>query len=67
MGAALGFAALVVATRGQWALMFLCLGAALVVDGVDGTLARRLKVAELELTVVAVPSAVSSTPGTLAR
>ena len=27
--------------------MFLCLGVALVVDGIDGTIARRLKVAEL--------------------
>jgi phosphatidylcholine synthase len=47
MGAALGFAALVAATRGEWALMFQCLGVALFVDGVDGTIARRLKVAEL--------------------
>ena len=47
MGAALGFAALVVATRGEWALMFLCLGAALLVDGIDGTIARRLRVAEM--------------------
>jgi phosphatidylcholine synthase len=47
MGAALGFAALVVATHGEWALMFLCLGAALLVDGIDGTIARRLKVAEM--------------------
>jgi phosphatidylcholine synthase len=47
MGAALGFAALVLATRGEWALMFLCLGAALLVDGIDGTIARRLKVAEM--------------------
>jgi phosphatidylcholine synthase len=37
----------VAATRGEWALMFQCLGVALFVDGVDGTLARRLKVAEL--------------------
>ncbi len=27
--------------------MFVCLGIALIVDGVDGTIARRLKVAEL--------------------
>ena len=47
MGAALGFAALVAATRGEWTLMFQCLGVALFVDGVDGTIARRLKVAEL--------------------
>jgi len=47
MGAALGFAALVAATRGEWGLMFQCLGVALFVDGVDGTIARRLNVAEL--------------------
>jgi phosphatidylcholine synthase len=47
MGAALGFAALVAATRGQWTLMFQCLGVALFVDGIDGTIARRLNVAEL--------------------
>jgi phosphatidylcholine synthase len=47
MGAALGFAALVMATRGEWALMFFCLGIALLVDGIDGTIARRLNVAEL--------------------
>src|SRR5262249_18846752 len=47
MGAALGFAALVAATRGQWTLMFQCLGVALFVDGIDGTFARRLNVAEL--------------------
>src|SRR5262245_65811171 len=35
------------AARGQWALMFACLGAALIVDGVDGTMARTLKVAEM--------------------
>jgi len=46
-GAGLGFAALVAAGRGQWPAMFLCLGIALIVDGVDGTLARRLNVAEL--------------------
>jgi len=46
-GAALGFAALVAAVRGQWTAMFLCLGIALLVDGVDGTLARRFNVAEL--------------------
>jgi phosphatidylcholine synthase len=47
MGAALGFAALVMATRGEWALMFFCLGIALFVDGIDGTIARRLNVAEM--------------------
>jgi phosphatidylcholine synthase len=46
-GAALGFAALIAAAHNQWALMFGCLGAALFVDGVDGTIARRLNVAEV--------------------
>ena len=46
-GAALGFAALIAAAHSEWTLMFACLGAALFVDGVDGTMARRLNVAEL--------------------
>src|SRR5262249_45265875 len=46
-GAALALAALMYAVRGQWAAMFLCLGIALIVDGVDGTIARWLKVAEV--------------------
>jgi phosphatidylcholine synthase len=46
-GAALALAALVFAVRAQWTVMFICLGIALFVDGVDGTLARRLRVAEL--------------------
>jgi phosphatidylcholine synthase len=46
-GAALALAALVYAVRGEWAAMFLCLGVALIVDGVDGTIARRANVAEL--------------------
>jgi phosphatidylcholine synthase len=46
-GAALALGALVFAVRGQWANMFLCLGVALIVDGVDGTIARWLKVAEV--------------------
>src|SRR6266446_4244578 len=45
-GAALALGALIYAARGQWAAMFLCLGIALIVDGVDGTIARWLKVAE---------------------
>ncbi len=43
-GAALAFVALVLATNGAWAEMFLCLGLALIVDGVDGPLARAFKV-----------------------
>src|SRR5580704_10596242 len=46
-GAALALAALIYAVRGQWPAMFLCLGVALIVDGVDGTIARWLKVAEV--------------------
>jgi len=46
-GAALALGALMYAVRGQWAAMFLCLGIALIVDGVDGTIARWLKVAEV--------------------
>jgi len=46
-GAALALAALLYAVHGQWAAMFLCLGIALILDGVDGTIARWLKVAEV--------------------
>jgi phosphatidylcholine synthase len=46
-GAALALAALISAVSGQCAAMFLCLGIALIVDGIDGTLARWLKVAEV--------------------
>jgi len=46
-GAALALLALIFATGGHWAAMFFCLGLALVVDGVDGPLAREFKVAEL--------------------
>jgi phosphatidylcholine synthase len=46
-GAALAFLALVLATGGHWAAMFVCLGLALVVDGIDGPMARAFNVAEL--------------------
>lgn len=46
-GAALAFLALSAAIAGEFTVMFGLLGAALVVDGVDGTFARRLKVAEV--------------------
>src|SRR6266516_6335314 len=46
-GAALALAALAYAVGGQWTAMFLCLGIALIVDGVDGTIARRVRVAEV--------------------
>jgi len=46
-GAALALLALILATGGHWAAMFFCLGLALIVDGVDGWLARELRVAEV--------------------
>ena len=46
-GAALALLALILATGGHWAAMFFCLGLALIVDGIDGPLARAFKVAEL--------------------
>ena len=46
-GAALALLALILAVGGHWAAMFFCLGVALVVDGVDGPLARAFKVAEV--------------------
>jgi phosphatidylcholine synthase len=46
-GAACALLALVAAVGADWTRMFLWLGVALVIDGVDGSLARRLRVAEL--------------------
>ncbi|MPZ41561.1 MAG: phosphatidylcholine synthase [Rhizobiales bacterium] len=46
-GVALGFAALLAAFERQWTVMFWCLGAALFVDGIDGTFARRYRVADV--------------------
>jgi len=46
-GAALALLALVAAVEHDWTLMFWWLGAALVVDGVDGTIARRVGVSQL--------------------
>jgi phosphatidylcholine synthase len=46
-GAALALVALLAAVRGGFDVMFLCLGLALIVDGIDGTIARAVKVAEL--------------------
>jgi phosphatidylcholine synthase len=46
-GAALALLGLLAAVQGAWDVMFACLGLALIVDGVDGTMARGLKVAEL--------------------
>jgi phosphatidylcholine synthase len=46
-GAACAFLALIAAVGGKWAQMFLWLGIALFIDGIDGTFARRLRVAEV--------------------
>ncbi len=46
-GGALAFLALILATGGQWPAMFVCLGLALIVDGIDGPLARAFKVADV--------------------
>ncbi|CAM5387377.1 Phosphatidylcholine synthase OS=Afipia felis OX=1035 GN=pcs PE=3 SV=1 [Afipia felis] len=45
-GAALALLALLEAVREHWSMMFVWLGAALAIDGVDGPLARRLDVAD---------------------
>jgi phosphatidylcholine synthase len=45
-GAAFALLALILAVGGHWAIMFLCLGFALIVDGLDGPLARAFKVAD---------------------
>lgn len=46
-GAALALLALMEAVREHWSMMFVWLGAALFVDGIDGPLARRLDVANV--------------------
>jgi phosphatidylcholine synthase len=46
-GAACALLALIAAVGAEWTRMFVWLGLALVIDGVDGTFARRLRVAEL--------------------
>jgi phosphatidylcholine synthase len=46
-GAALAFLAAVAAGRAAWQVAFLCLGIALIVDGIDGPLARRINVKQL--------------------
>lgn len=43
-GAFLAFMAMLAAMRGAWAEMFAWLGAALIVDGIDGPMARRIDV-----------------------
>jgi phosphatidylcholine synthase len=46
-GAALALGALFFAVRGEWAAMFDCFAIALFIDGVDGTIARRVRAAEV--------------------
>jgi phosphatidylcholine synthase len=46
-GAAFALAALVYAAAAEWTAMFLCLGVALIIDGIDGTVARYVKVSEI--------------------
>jgi phosphatidylcholine synthase len=46
-GAALGLFALFAAVDRQWTLMFWYLAAALLIDGIDGSIARRVRVAEV--------------------
>jgi phosphatidylcholine synthase len=47
LGAACALLALIAAVRADWPAMFVWLGIALGIDGVDGTFARRLRVAEV--------------------
>jgi phosphatidylcholine synthase len=46
-GAAFALAAVIYAAAGRWTAMFLCLGIAIIIDGVDGPIARSIKVAEV--------------------
>lgn len=46
LGAPIALAALLAGSRGDWGGMFALLGLALVVDGVDGPLARKYRIAE---------------------
>jgi phosphatidylcholine synthase len=47
LGAACALLALLAAVGTEWQAMFIWLGVALIIDGIDGTFARRLHVAEL--------------------
>lgn len=46
-GAGCALLALIAAVGGKWPEMFLWLGIAVIIDGIDGTFARRLRVAEV--------------------
>src|SRR5580704_5186545 len=54
-GAACALLALVAAVSADWPKMFVWLGIALIIDGVDGTFARRLRTAGLLPPVLAIP------------
>ena len=43
-GAAIALVAAVAAGHGAWQVVFLCLGIAMIVDGIDGPIARKLDV-----------------------
>jgi phosphatidylcholine synthase len=47
LGAGCAIMALIAATRAEWVIMFAWLGVAMIIDGVDGALARHFRVAEL--------------------
>src|ERR1700682_365069 len=47
LGAACALLALLAAAAGDWVTMFAWLGLALIIDGVDGTLARKRRAAEI--------------------
>jgi phosphatidylcholine synthase len=47
LGAACALLALLAAVAAEWQAMFIWLGVALIIDGIDGTFARRFRVAEL--------------------
>ena len=46
LGAPLALFALIAGARGDWPMLFAWLGAALIVDAIDGPLARRFRIAE---------------------
>jgi len=48
LGAGVGLVALLEAVREHWVSMFLWLGAALIIDGIDGPIARRLNVSRVQ-------------------
>ena len=47
LGAPVALLALLAGAQGDWAMLFVWLGVALVIDGIDGPLARRFDIANL--------------------